>query len=100
MRKKDRRQKDKEWKDCERVDGKEGKININTHLEGWREDSNDFVIFFREEPSSEQIELMAERAKLFEKTRPYKYLDEDFKFLGIEVLQITTVTKRKGYDKY
>ena len=64
------------------------------------EDSNDFVIFFREEPSSEQIELMAERAKLFENTRPYKYLDEDFKFLGIEVLQITTVTKRKGYDKY
>ena len=35
MRTKDRRYRDSEWKDCERVDGKEGKININTHLEGW-----------------------------------------------------------------
>ena len=38
MRTKDRRYKDSEWKNCERVDGKEGKININTHLKGWRED--------------------------------------------------------------
>ena len=37
MIKKDRRQNDSEWKDCERVDGKEGKININTHLDGWQE---------------------------------------------------------------
>ena len=38
MRTKDRRYKDIEWKNCERVDGKEGKINISIHLEGWRED--------------------------------------------------------------
>ena len=38
MKTKDRRYKDSEWKNCERVDGKEGKINIDTHLEGWRED--------------------------------------------------------------
>ena len=38
MRKKDKRQKDSEWKDCERVDGKEGKINVDTQLEGWKED--------------------------------------------------------------
>ena len=38
MRTKDRRYKDSEWKNCERVDGKEGKINISTHLEGWQED--------------------------------------------------------------
>ena len=38
MRTKDRRYKDSEWKNCERVDGNEDKINVNTHLEGWRED--------------------------------------------------------------
>ena len=38
MRKKDRRYKDSEWKNCERVDGKEGKISIDTHLEGQEED--------------------------------------------------------------
>ena len=38
MREMDRRQKDSEWKDCERVDKNEGKINVNTHLEGWKDD--------------------------------------------------------------
>ena len=38
MRTKDRRYKNSEWKDCERVDEKEGKINVDTYLEGWRED--------------------------------------------------------------
>ena len=28
----------KQVRDCERVDGKEDKININIHLEGWWED--------------------------------------------------------------
>ena len=38
MRTKDRRYKDSEWNTCERVDGKEDKINISTYFEGWRED--------------------------------------------------------------
>ena len=38
MRKNDIRQKDSEWKDCERVNGKDDKININIHFEGWLED--------------------------------------------------------------
>ena len=38
MRKKDRSYKDSEWKNCERVDGKEGKMIIDTHLDGWQED--------------------------------------------------------------
>ena len=38
MRTKDRRDKDSEWNNCERVDQKEDKINVNTHFEGLWED--------------------------------------------------------------
>ena len=48
MRTKDRRYKDSEWKNCERVDGKEGKINISTYLEGWREDGGNMTKGIRE----------------------------------------------------
>ena len=48
MRIKDRRYKDSEWKNFERVDGKEGKITISTHLEGWREDGGNMTEGIRE----------------------------------------------------
>ena len=38
MRTTNRRYKDSEWNNCERIDGKESKINIDTHIEGWQED--------------------------------------------------------------
>ena len=34
MRTKDKRYKDSNRRNCERVDEKEGKINISTHLDG------------------------------------------------------------------
>ena len=48
MRTKDRRYKDSEWKNCERVNGKVGNINGNTHLEEWREDRENLNKLIRE----------------------------------------------------
>lgn len=58
-------------------------------------DINNFVIFFKKEPTPEQIQIMDERAKLFENERPYRYLDKKFKYLGLELAEETTTITRK-----
>jgi hypothetical protein len=58
--------------------------------------SHNLIIFFVKKPTEGQFKTLKERAKLFEKTRPYEYLDPDFRFLGIELQEVSitkTVTK-------
>lgn len=59
------------------------------------EDCNNFIIYLHEPLTENQIALLKQRAKLFEETKPYKYLDKDFKFLGIEQYKVVTTVKRK-----
>jgi len=58
------------------------------------ENSDNFVIFLEEKLSKEDVKFLEKRAKLFEKERPYKYLDKKFKFLGLEQIKITTKKER------
>lgn len=45
-------------------------------------------------PTYEQLEIINYRAILFERVRPYKYLDENFKYLGFEEYEVTTKNKK------
>lgn len=58
------------------------------------ENINNFIIFLDDKLSPELLSLVDERAKLFEKIRPYKYLHEDFKYLGCEQIEVTTTKTR------
>lgn len=52
-------------------------------------DSNNIVIFFSKKPYESQLMVLKDRAELFEQTRPYEYLDKDFKFLGLNLIEVT-----------
>lgn len=83
---------------------------INTTFEGYIEDkpddhncyrpvaldednSKNIVIFFCKKPTIGQLKTMKERAQLFEKTKPYEYLDRKFKFLGMELIEVSVGRK-------
>lgn len=57
-------------------------------------DTNNFIIHFCKKPTYEQLEIINYRAILFERVRPYKYLDENFKYLGFEEYEVTTKNKK------
>lgn len=58
------------------------------------EDTNNFIIFLERLLTKEEMEHMSDRAKLWEELRPYEYLDKDFKFLGLEQVEVTINKKR------
>lgn len=59
-------------------------------------DGNNFIIFLEKPLKKSDLEFLNERAKLWEKERPYEYLDKGFKFKSLEQQEITTkVTKKK-----
>src|SRR6187397_1215283 len=64
---------------------------VEVYWEG--EDNNSFVIFLEDKLSKEDIDFLEERAKLFAKKRPYKYLDKGFKFISLEQHEIQTKSK-------
>lgn len=52
------------------------------------------LFIFVKKPTYEQLEIINYRAILFERVRPYKYLDENFKYLGFEEYEVTTKNKK------
>lgn len=57
--------------------------------------TNNLVIFLEEPLDLEDLDFLDKRAKLFEKERPYKYLDKQFKYLGLELIGIEIKKKRR-----
>lgn len=59
------------------------------------DDANNMIIFLEGPLTAEQMNLLERRAHLFETTRPYQYLDVNFKFLGLELIKVTTGVTRE-----
>lgn len=57
------------------------------------DDTNNFEIYFNQKLNSEELEILTKRAEEWEKERPYEYLDKDFKFLGLEQIEIEEVRR-------